>query len=151
MKCNALLLATFTIGFAANVSQAQPLHPQCVGYSEAVNWPKDRDAITAAPLNHKVRFENDQIRILEVIVLPGTRELNHHHQWPSVMIIDSRPPYVNYDQDGKVFTSSIQSLPNAELPTTIKLPPQAEHAIENKGNEPFHAIRIEYKTLCSKP
>ncbi|WP_342725663.1 hypothetical protein AAFG07_01310 [Bradyrhizobium sp. B097] len=122
----------------------------CAGLAGAASWAEDREAVTAAPKNHRVIYETADLRVLEVTVLPGECEASHHHRWPSVMVVDSRPPYVNYDKDGKVFQSVVQGQQSVELPLMVRLPAQAEHAIENTGNKPFHAIRIEYKRLCEQ-
>ena len=48
-------------------------------------WPDSLDAVKAAPQNHHVIFENDKIRILEVILNPYEYEQLHVHRLPSVM------------------------------------------------------------------
>jgi hypothetical protein len=48
-------------------------------------WPDSLDAVKAAPQNHHVIFENDKIRILEVILNPYEYEQLHVHRFPSVM------------------------------------------------------------------
>ena len=48
-------------------------------------WPDSLDAVKAAPENHHVIFENDKIRILEVILNPYEYEQLHVHRFPSVM------------------------------------------------------------------
>lgn len=120
----------------------------CEGYAQAAAWQGEREAVAAAPKNHKVLYETADLRVLEVTVQPGEREQAHHHRWPSVIVIDSRPPYVNYNKDGHEFKSAAQQQAPTELPLVVKLPAQAEHAIQNTGDKPFHAIRIEYKRLC---
>jgi hypothetical protein len=50
------------------------------------------DAVTASPKNHKVLYEDDHIRMLEVIVQPGDTEGLHEHQYPSVFAFDSSQP-----------------------------------------------------------
>ena len=90
-------------------------------------------------------FENENMRVLEVTVQPGERENVHHHQWPSVMVIDSRPSYINYDKDGNTTKPAIEIKANPEMPIIARLPPQAPHAVLNTGSTSFHAIRIEYK------
>jgi quercetin dioxygenase-like cupin family protein len=47
------------------------------------------DALIAAPKNHRILFENDSVRILEVTLLPGEKEPFHHHQRPSIFIVTS--------------------------------------------------------------
>jgi hypothetical protein len=48
-------------------------------------WPDSLDAVKAAPQNHHIIFENDKIRILEVILNPYEYEQLHVHRFPSVM------------------------------------------------------------------
>jgi hypothetical protein len=51
-------------------------------------WDPRLDAVTAAPKNHKVLFENDALRVLEVILEPDEEEPVHHHRWRSVFMFD---------------------------------------------------------------
>ena len=60
-------------------------------------WPLAMDAVVAAPESHKVLFENDDARVLEVIIPPGEREPEHTHRMPSIMIVD-RPAMIQYYQ-----------------------------------------------------
>jgi len=70
MKLKTLsLLAAGSIGLAAF-----PVIAQQVGGSNFDRWWKpELDAVTAAPNNHKVLFENDEVRVLEVTIAPHTR------------------------------------------------------------------------------
>ncbi|OWK23117.1 hypothetical protein AJ87_41175 [Rhizobium yanglingense] len=52
-------------------------------------WDPALDAVVAAPANHKVLFENDNLRVLEVTLKSDEEEPVHHHRWPSVFIFDS--------------------------------------------------------------
>ena len=45
-------------------------------------WPDSMDSVNAAPKNHKVLFENDHVRLLEVVVQPGEVENMHGHKYP---------------------------------------------------------------------
>jgi hypothetical protein len=63
-------------------------------------WPDDLDACIAAPASHHVLFENDAVRVLEVIIEPGTREPLPTHRTPSVMIVD-RPARIRYYHRGR--------------------------------------------------
>jgi hypothetical protein len=51
-------------------------------------WPDSLDACIAAPQSHRVLFENDLARVLEVVIEPGTREPLHTHRAPRVKIVD---------------------------------------------------------------
>jgi len=146
-KC-AMLLASTLAGALPGRSPAQT-PDLCTAREAAAKWPIEHDAVLAAPANHRVIYETDQVRVLEVTVAPGERENLHHHQWPSVLIVDSRPKYINFDRNGKEIPPAIRG--NPALPVMVRLPAQAEHAIQNVDTRPFHAFRIEYKTLCQTP
>ena len=50
-------------------------------------FPDGFDAVQAAPNSHKVIFENEFVRVLEVTVpARGTTEPMHHHRWPSFFL-----------------------------------------------------------------
>ena len=65
--------------------------------SDDTEWPPHLDALVAAPANHRLLFEDDPVRVLEVTVQPGERENLHHHRWPSLMVVLARPNYRNFD------------------------------------------------------
>jgi hypothetical protein len=44
------------------------------------------ETVIAAPSNHKVIYENDRLRVLEVNLEPDEEEPIHHHRWPSVFV-----------------------------------------------------------------
>jgi mannose-6-phosphate isomerase-like protein (cupin superfamily) len=102
-------------------------------------WKPELDATTAAPDNHKILFENDDVRVLEVAVAPGTREPLHVHRYPAVMYVDSSPHLVEHLQDGT--SRDLGSRP----PGARWMPIAQGHAMENTGNVPLHAIRVELK------
>jgi hypothetical protein len=51
-------------------------------------WDPALDAVAAAPKHHKVLFENENLRVLEVTLEPEDEEPVHHHSWPSVFVLD---------------------------------------------------------------
>ena len=51
-------------------------------------WDPALDAVAAAPKHHKVVFENECLRVLEVTLEPNDEEPLHHHRWPSVFVFD---------------------------------------------------------------
>jgi hypothetical protein len=51
-------------------------------------WDPTLDAVVAAPKHHKVIFENERLRVLEVTLEPNDEEPIHHHRWPSVFVFD---------------------------------------------------------------
>ena len=80
--------------------------------------------------------------------MPGEREKLHHHQWSSIMIVLSRPNYVNYDADGNEIKPAVTLPANATFPLAVRLPPQRPHYVEVLAGEAqaLHAIRVEFKT-----
>ena len=67
---------------------------------DETDWPPHLEALVAAPANHRLLHEDDEVRVLEVTVQPGERENLHHHRWPSIMVVLARPDYRNFDADG---------------------------------------------------
>jgi hypothetical protein len=51
-------------------------------------WDLALDAVVAAPRHHRVLFENDNLRVLEVTLEHLDEEPVHHHRWPSVFVFD---------------------------------------------------------------
>ena len=116
--------------------------------SDDEQWPPHLDAVIAAPKNHRILMDDETVRVLEVTVNPGEREPLHHHRWPSIMVVLSRPNYVNRNANGDVIPPAGTTPSSAVLPRALRLPPQPAHAIEVDADAPhrFHGIRIELKT-----
>src|SRR3984957_20203260 len=51
-------------------------------------WDPALDAVVAAPANHRVLFENHNLRVLEVNLAPDEEEPTHHHRWHSIFVLD---------------------------------------------------------------
>ena len=94
--------------------------------TDDTEWPPHLDALIAAPANHRLLFEDDAVRVLEVTVEPGERENLHHHRWPSIMVVLARPNYRNFDADGNEIPPS-GGTPVTALPRALRLPPQRPH------------------------
>lgn len=107
-------------------------------------WPASLDALAAAPGNHRLLFENEQVRVLDVVVAPKTKEPVHAHCWPSILYVTSGATFVDYDADGKLLFDS-RTAPAAPFPVVEWLGPQAPHAVENLGDDPVHLVRVELK------
>lgn len=104
-------------------------------------WDDQYDAVIAAPDSHKILFENEKVRVVEVVVKPGQKEPMHHHKWPGVMVID-RPTNLKYYDENNVL-----DIVNAKNTTKVEwMDPEPIHAVENTdSNEEYHAIRVEIK------
>ena len=78
--------------------------------------------MAAAPGNHRVVLENDQVRVLQVKVAPGQTEPIHEHRWPSVMHIQSAQPAVDIryaTRNGQMVETSRRNLPAGQPPAAV--------------------------------
>ena len=120
--------------------------------SDPSTWDPAFDAVAAAPNNHKVIFENERLRVLEVTLLPDEEEPTHHHRWPSVFVLDQvQGPIHDMAPDGTM------QPPNRDLMQAFSkwdgkgslvahLAPQPLGRVLNASGKPVHGIRIEMKT-----
>lgn len=101
------------------------------------NFPDGYDAVQAAPNSHRVIFENEFVRVLEVTVpAPGTTEPMHHHRWPSFFLnwdTGAGSPHVRYHRaDG-----TIRDNPSAQKPAH-----PGAWSVQWMKPEPLHAIEV---------
>jgi hypothetical protein len=108
-------------------------------------WPKSTDAVAAAPDNHHVLLENEQVRVLDVVVPPHTKEPVHAHCSPSVLYIIEASSFVDHDANGKVLLDTRQLDTPLTFPMTMWKDPEAPHSVENLSDKPLHLIRVELK------
>jgi hypothetical protein len=106
------------------------------------------DAIVAAPNNHRVVFENEKVRVLEITIKPGEKEPFHVHPMPSVMnILTGAKLRITEPslQDGQlVIGKSIEVGEDNSQPPPLWMPPEGILSAE-KGGVTFRAYRIELK------
>jgi len=123
--------------------------------TEAWEWPENLDALKAAPENHKVVYEDDNVRVLAVILDAKKSEPIHTHKWKSIMWISK--PIVpcqinNYEKDGNGNLVKSDSLMINEMPVDIGQLMNAEGptSITNLGSENGVAYRVEFKREFAK-
>jgi hypothetical protein len=115
-------------------------------WDEPDYWPANLDAVIAAPKNHKILLENNQVRVLEVTLAPGETEKVHHHRWPSVLYIQEAGDYIDYDEEGNIILDTRQLKTPLIFPTTMWKDPEALHSVENLSKtKPIRLIRVEMK------
>jgi hypothetical protein len=108
-------------------------------------WPANLDAVKAAPENHKVIFENEHVRVLEVTIAPHSKEPIHAHCWPSTLYIQQAGDAIDRDANGKILFDSRQLKVKPKVPFVEWTPAEAPHSVENLDDLPLKLIRIENK------
>lgn len=111
--------------------------------SDPATWDPKLEAMTAAPHNHTLLYEDENVRVISVLVPPGSEEPYHFHKYYSVLVVDRHTHIEDREASGKpgfpVFIESLHS------PLVITQPPQALHSIKNLDTKPAHLTRIEFK------
>jgi hypothetical protein len=119
--------------------------------SQPSTWDPALDAVAAAPKHHRVVFENDRLRVLEVTLEPDDEEPVHHHRWPSVFVFDQlQGPIHDIAPDGT------QLPPNRDVMKAIagwdgngclvvNMAPQPAGRVLNASRTTLHGIRVEMK------
>lgn len=113
------------------------------GLHRPEDWDPRMDAVTAAPDNHDVLYEDDVVRVLSVTLQPGIAEPLHHHRFPSVFVIDRIVPLRDFDAEGREVQLPVPA--QFDLPLVLQMPPQPPHSVLNEGTTAFHGTRIEFK------
>jgi hypothetical protein len=119
--------------------------------SDPSTWDPNFDAVIAAPKQHKVIFENDRLRVLDVTLEPNDEEPLHHHRWPSVFVLDSIHGDVHdISPDGNRLPPSrdiMQAIEtwDGESSLVVQMAPQPLGRVLNEGDKTVHGIRIEMK------
>jgi hypothetical protein len=120
--------------------------------TDPAQWDPKLDAVIAAPANHKVVFENDRLRVLEVILEPDEEEPTHHHRWHSVFVLDQvQGPIHDIMPDGTM------APPNRDVVKAIQawdgrgclvvhMAPQPAGRVLNASGKTLHGIRVEMKS-----
>lgn len=120
-------------------------------HSDPNTWEPELDAVVAAPQNHKVLFESDTLRVLEVTLHSGEEEPTHHHRWPSVFVLDRiKGPIHDISPDGEQLPPNrdvIKALEawNGMGCLVVNMAPQAAGRVLNLSGETLHGIRVEMK------
>ena len=123
-------------------------------------FPDGYNAVQAAPGSHRVIFENEFVRVLEVTVPPaGSTVPMHHHRWPSFLLswdTGGKTPHIRYHRaDGSVTDQPSRDEPVHPCVWSVGwMKPEPMHAIEVVDNPAAAAtlpsgpsdLRIEIKS-----
>lgn len=135
----ATFLATSAFGQASLEIQC---HPERSAY----------DAVTAAPQQHRVMFEDDHVRVLQINLPPFQQEPIHVHALPSVIEGETGGPggakfaYIQYRfLDGKFIEIGRREVSPTSGYRAVWTAPEGPHAIANLSGVPVRFTRIEIK------
>jgi len=109
------------------------------------------DSVKAAPGQHKLRYEDSHIRLLEVTYLPHTvGDAFHGHPYPSVFAFPSARPAgrdVRLDAGDPAPRTEGSPPPGMSYPRCTTMVPQMPHRPENTSDFPDHFYRVEFKRV----
>ena len=106
---------------------------------------EDLDALTAAPQNHRLLFENETVHVLDTFVRPGQTVPLHTHQWPSTNYLLCWSDFIRRDSDRAVLLDSRSLSPKPATGSAFWGLPLAPHTLENIGESDLHVITVELK------
>jgi|SRR3954468_5488176 hypothetical protein len=108
-------------------------------------WPPELDAMIAAPQHHKLLLENDFVRVIDTLILPGEITNVHTHKWPASLYVISWSDFVRYDEKANIVFDS-RTLSKKPLPeSALWSDPLGPHALQNIGTDSMHIISVEVK------
>jgi hypothetical protein len=122
----------------------------------AWNYPMSYDSIKAAPKNHKLLYEDDRLRFIEVTIAPNEKEPMNGDPYPSVYMYESAQPDAAQIVDTKMDPSSAlngqgaghgTAPPGEQFPTCDTMAPRAPHQIANHSTIPVHFYVLDLKRL----
>lgn len=151
MKYKFLFYGVLTGGFLTfaimKVLDTKKIKPNNVTTIAKWNWADSLDAIKAAPLSHKIIYEDSSVRILYVTVNPGTLEPVHTHKWRSLAWAVKNPPFTLYHYRMANNRLLISDSFTAQLPINKvnAWEPESPHSIRNTGIDTLVLYRIEFK------
>jgi hypothetical protein len=113
----------------------------------AASWPwaESLDALVAAANYHRLLFENERVRVLEVRIGPGQLVPVRTDRWPSAVYVGSAGDFVRRDGEGKLLFDSRTEGPPPPTPTVQWTEALRPHSVENIGNSEIHLIATELK------
>lgn len=113
---------------------------------DPATWAPELDAVTAAPENHHVVFENDRVRVLEVVQEPHSIEPAHHHRWPSLVCLLEGEHLIDHDGvSGEVLLDTREGLGPLEPMSAVWKESEPLHYVENPTNKRIRLLRVEIK------
>jgi hypothetical protein len=108
-------------------------------------WPDSLDAVIAAPRHHKLLFENERVRVLEVRIAPGELVPLHTHRWPAAVYVAKQSDFLRRDRNGDLLFDSRTQGPPPSKPFAQWTPSLPPHSVENVGANEILLLTTELK------
>jgi hypothetical protein len=122
--------------------------------SDPKRGPASDDSIAVSPNTHRLLYEDDHVRLVEVSLRPGESEAMHSDLYPSVLAFDTpgvadtrtryRDPASPHNGQDR---NDGGAPPGLTFPTCSTVGPQAAHAVTNTGKTLIHYYRVEFKRI----
>lgn len=107
-------------------------------------WPHELDALIAAPDNHRLLFENEDVRVLDTRIAPGQTTPLHTHRWSASLYFLSWSDFIRRDEEGAILLDS-RTISAVSAGDARWSPPLGPHTLENIGDTALHVIAVELK------
>src|ERR1700758_4882907 len=110
-------------------------------------WDPALDAVIAAPKHHKVLFENERLRVLEVTLEPNDEEPVRYRWLPPVFVFDHvQPPVHDFAPAGTQLPPNrdvIKAIEawNGQGCLVVQMAPQPAGRVFNASEKTIHGIR----------
>ena len=115
------------------------------GEASEWEWPDSLDALIAASQNHRLLFENEEVRVLDTRIAPRETVPAHTHRWPGVLYVLSSADFVRRYRDGEVLLYSRRAGVILEPGTALWSGPLPPHTLENVGAAEIRVLAFEMK------
>jgi mannose-6-phosphate isomerase-like protein (cupin superfamily) len=114
---------------------------------ENTSWdrPDELDALVAAPENHHVLLENDQVRVIQTQVPVGATTPLHTHRWASVEYVLSTTDFIRRDGNGDIVLDTRAAHARPGTLEVLWSGPRPPHSIENVGDTELRVLMVELK------
>jgi hypothetical protein len=149
MEAGVKMRAIAAVVLAAPMASAQQNPAPDQTFCNPESYPYD--AVAAAPYSHRVVFEDEHVRVLEINLPALATEPIHIHALPSVLMgegggKDAKFRYTTYRMEGGKFVEvGRHDIQPTDGYRTVWAPPEGPHSITNIGQVSVKFTRIEIK------
>ncbi len=116
-------------------------HPGCDLAIKPSVMPDPNDALVMAPGNYKLLFENEEVRVIDVVIPPHDKEPLHTDAWGGFAYFVQAARWQTFGSNGK--PEGVKDVQSGEKVVAVKA--RGLHFTENLGDAPLHEVRFELK------